>query len=47
MDIRIELVDENNETLDRFTVYQDRSDSEGAKRIRELIAKEFAVEDDE
>ena len=45
MDIRIKLTDENGETLDRFVVYQDGSDIEGAAFIRKLISEALTVEE--
>lgn len=44
MDLRITITDENGDALEDITVYQDGSDSEGAKRIVEMIAGEFQVE---
>lgn len=44
MDLRITISDENGEVLEDFNVYQDGSDSEGAKRIVQMVAGEFLVE---
>lgn len=41
MDLRISIVDENDDVLESCTVYQDGSDSEGAARIIEMIRAEF------
>lgn len=44
MDIRILLLDENDDILDRFTVYQDGSDSDGAKIIRKAVEEKLSIE---
>ena len=47
MDLRIEITDENGNIMDRFTVYQDGSDSEGTAFIRKLIGAAFTIEQEE
>ena len=47
MDLRITITDENDEILERVTVYQDGSDREGAAEIIELIEHRFETEDDD
>lgn len=47
MDLKIVITDENNETLEAFTVYRDGSDAEGASLIREAVDELFGLEDNE
>ncbi len=44
MDIKIVITDENEETLDTITIYQDGSDSEETAKIRLWLEANFAVE---
>lgn len=47
MDLRITITDENSDTLEQVTIYQDGSDSEGAAKIIDFIRQEFVIEGDE
>lgn len=44
MDLRISIVDEQEEQLDYITIYQDGSDSEGTQKIRKMLSEQFEVE---
>lgn len=46
MDLRINITDENGELLERVVIYQDGSDSEGAKCIVEWIEHNFETDDE-
>ncbi len=46
MDLKILITDENDDTLYELQIYQDGSDSEGAKEIHDFICKNFDVEQD-
>ena len=46
MDLRIKITDENNDTLQNITVYQDGSDSEGAETIAAFIRASFDIDRD-
>lgn len=45
MDLRIQITDENGRLMDRFIIYQDGSDSIGTALIRDMIGREFIIED--
>ena len=47
MDLKIEISDENGDTLQTVQIYQDGSDSEGAKKIRDWIEANFDVEEED
>ncbi len=44
MDLRIQITDENSRVIDRFVIYQDGSDSDGAAKIRSFVEKEFLLD---
>jgi hypothetical protein len=44
MDLRIIIVDENDVELDYLNIYQDGSDSEGAKNIRKMLSEVYEIE---
>lgn len=46
MDLKVIIVDENDEVLESFRIYQDGSDVEGAAKIASLCEMHFEVEDD-
>lgn len=46
MDLRIKITDENDDTLQLITVYQDGSDSEGAETIAAFIRASFDIDRD-
>jgi len=47
MDIRVVMIDENDDIMDDLSIYQDGSDSEGVAKIREYLENNFAVESDD
>lgn len=47
MDLRIGIFDENGETLDEVTIYQDGGDGDGTAQIVKYIRQNFMTECDE
>lgn len=45
MDLKVSITDENNDILQTVQIYQDGSDGEGAKKIRDWIENTFDTED--
>ena len=43
MDLRIIIIDENDDILETTTIYQDGSDSEGAAIIIDWIESNFTI----
>ena len=46
MDLRIQILDENQIVMTRVVIYQDGSDSEGTETIRRLLGLHFNLEDE-
>jgi hypothetical protein len=44
MDLKIKITDENGETLQSVSIYQDGGDYDGAQKIADYIAANFKVE---
>lgn len=47
MDLQVDICDENGDILQTVTIYQDGSDSEGAKQIRDWIVATFDTDDED
>ncbi len=47
MDLRIEITDENGDSLWKGCIYQDGSDSEGAGQISAFIKANYTMDDEE
>ena len=45
MDINVVILDENNVILERFNIYQDGSDAEGAALIKDFAKAAFSITD--
>ncbi len=46
MDLRVNITDEDGVLLERVVIYQDGSDSEGAKQIVEMIEQRYETKED-